>query len=714
MTAPLPNIGFGGRRVPLVLQTEAAECGLACLAMVAGYHRLHLDMRYLRGRFSVSMKGSTLQQMVSIATQLKMTSRPLKLELDELASLRLPCILHWNLNHFVVLCKATPTRLVIHDPALGLRKLSYAQASAAFTGIALELDPAIAFVPAKHVQKFRLGALITSVGGLWRSLAIVLGMALVLEAFALLGPLFNQWVVDEALTSNDRELLNVLVCAFALMQLTQTAISLARGWTILYLSTHLGLQWSANLFTHLMRLPSEWFEKRHLGDVVSRFGSMGAIQKTLTTGFISTLIDGLMAVATLAMMVFYSGPLTMLVVGAVLLYALVRVGSYYPLRVANGEALQLGAREQSCFLESIRAVQPIKLFCSEDDRRSRWLGALVDSVNRGVRTQKFNLVIGLANTFIFGIEALLLFWVGARMVMDGSYTVGMLFAFTSYGSQFTGRMSALIDRAIEFRMLSLQCERLADIVLEPPEQPGSMPGGIDHLAASLELVDVAFRYGDDEPFLLRHLNLKVDAGEVLAITGPSGCGKTTLLKIMLGLLKPVEGYVAYGGVRLEQIGPAAYRGAVATVMQNDQLLSGSLAENVGFFAPVLEKTRIEECCAMAGIHDDIEAMPMGYQTLTGDMGTTLSGGQKQRLMLARALYKRPKLLFLDEATSHLDIDNERHVNAAIRALPITRICVAHRPETIALASRVVRLDGGVIQFDSAAQLPVAAAAATLP
>ena len=201
---------------------------------------------------------------------------------------------------------------------------------------------------------------------------------------------------------------------------------------------------------------------------------------------------------------------------------------------------------------------------------------------------------------------------------------------------------------------------------------------------------------------------------MLAITGPSGCGKTTLLKIMLGLLKPVEGYVAYGGVRLEQIGPAAYRGAVATVMQNDQLLSGSLAENVGFFAPVLEKARIEECCAMAGIHDDIEAMPMGYQTLTGDMGTTLSGGQKQRLMLARALYKRPKLLFLDEATSHLDIDNERHVNAAIRALPITRICVAHRPETIALASRVVRLDGGVIQFDSAAQLPVAAAAATLP
>lgn len=696
---PMPHLEFGAARLPLQLQTEAAECGLACLAMVAGYHRYRIDLPTLRARFSLSLKGANLAQLIRYADGLHLASRPLRLEVDEMRELRTPCILHWDLNHFVVLKKADHKGIVIHDPAIGVRRLAYNEVGKHFTGVALELTPTVAFKPANEARRVSLRGLMGKVDGLWRSLGLVFAMALALEAFALVSPMFNQWVVDEALVSADRDLLNVLALGFGLMLIVQTAVSLARGWTVLYLSTHLNLQWVANVFTHLLRLPVAWFEKRHLGDVVSRFGSIGAIQRTLTTSFIEAMLDGLLAVATLVMMVLYSIKLTLVVLAAVAIYALLRAISYRPLREANEEGLVLSAKEQSCFLETIRGVQAIKLFGRELDRRSRWLNLMVDSVNRGVRTQKFMLWFRIANTSVFGIENLLVFWLGAHMVMDASFTVGMLFAFTSYQGQFTGRLSSLIDKFIEFRMLSLHGERLADIVLEPAEQEVAHESNTEHLVPRLELVDISFRYADGEPWVVRHLDLTIEPGESLALVGPSGCGKTTLVKLMLGVLPPTGGEIRFGGVPIQQLGHRAYRQAIAVVMQDDQLLAGSLAENISFFDPQPDHARIESCARLAAIHDDVAAMPMGYHTLSGDMGTTLSGGQKQRVLLARALYKNPKVLVLDEATSHLDVERERRVNEAIKTLDVTRICVAHRPETIAMAERVVRLDNGKIEQD---------------
>lgn len=683
----------------MLRQTEAAECGLACLAMVASYHGFRTDLPTLRGRFSLSLKGANLAQIIRYADGLQLGARPLRLEMDELKDLKTPCLLHWDLNHFVVLKSVCKTGIVIHDPAIGVRHIDYALAGKHFTGVALELTPTAHFKPADARRRISVFQLMGKVDGLWSSMGLVFVMALALEAFALISPMFNQWVVDEALVSNDRDLLNVLVVGFALLLVMQTAISLARGWSVLYLSTHLNLQWMANVFTHLLRLPVSWFEKRHLGDVVSRFGSVGAMQHTLTTSFIAAILDGLMGLATLAMMFIYSASLSAVVIAAVALYAMLRAMIYLPMREASQDGLALSAKEQSCFLETVRAVRAIKLFGRELDRRGRWLNLMVDSLNRGVRTQKFMLWFGTANTIVFGLESLLIFWLGAHMVLDRAFTVGMLFAFSSYGSQFSGRMSSLIDKFIEFRMLSLHAERLADIVQEPPEEDALHDIKIDKLIPRIELSDVGFRYGDGEQWVVRHLNMSIEAGEALALVGPSGCGKTTVVKLILGLLTPQEGEVRYGGVPIKQLGHRAYRSAVAVVMQDDQLLTGSMADNISFFDTVADQERIEQCARLAAVHDDIAAMPMGYHTLTGDMGTTLSGGQKQRVLLARALYKTPKVLVLDEATSHLDIERELQVNTAVRALDITRICVAHRPETIAMARRVVRLNGGVIEHD---------------
>ncbi len=696
---PLAGLAFaGGRRLPVFLQTEAAECGLASLGMVANYHGHRIDLPGLRRRFTLSLKGATLAYLMQAAGRLHLATRALRLELEDLPRLRTPCILHWDLNHFVVLGSAGPREAVIHDPAFGVRRLPMAEVSKHFTGIALELVPTAEFRPVDERRRVRLRDLTGPVAGLATSLAQVLLLALVLQSFAVLAPFYMQWVVDGAVVAADRDLLTVLGLGFLLLAVIQVAVAALRSWVVLYLGTTLNLQWLANVFSHLLRLPVAWFEKRHLGDVVSRFGAVTTIQRTLTSSFVEAVIDGLMAVATLAMMLVYSGTLTALALAAVAAYAASRAAFYAPLRRATEEHIVHAARQQSHFLETVRGVQSIKLFGRQEERRSRWLNLVVDAVNRDLVVQKLSLGFRCANGLVFGAERIAVVWVGALLVLDSAFSVGMLFAFMAYKEQFSARVAGLIDKVIELKMLQLQGERLADIVLTPPEEEAPAPApAVDE--ASIEVRNLSFRYSDTEPFVMRHCSFRIEPGESVAIVGPSGGGKTTLVKIMLGLLAPTDGQVLVGGIDLQKLGVDAYRRLVGTVMQDDPLFAGSIADNVSFFDPAPSQEAIERCTRLAAVHDDIAAMPMGYHTLIGDMGAALSGGQRQRILLARALYKQPRILFLDEATSALDVQRERQVNEAIRGLNLTRILIAHRPETIASAGRVIVLQGGKVAQD---------------
>ena len=688
-----------------ILQSEAGECGLACLAMVAKAHGLYLDMADLRRRFPLSLKGSNLQQIIGYAAALQFSSRPVRLELDELAQLQRPCILHWDLNHFVVLKAVGRRSITILDPAVGLRKLPLAEVSRHFTGVALELTPNADFKPADQRQRVALSALTGKVLGLKRSLLQVFALAVVLELFVICGPLLNQLVVDDALATHDADFLVVLVIGFALLLLIETLIGLARSWMVMRFGMSLGLQWASNVFAHMVKLPIEYFEKRHLGDVVSRFGAVGSIQRTLTTSVLEAVLDGIMGLAALGMMLLYSWKLAAVVCAAVLVYGLLRWAAYAPFRNAAAERLVISARENTHFLETLRAISPLKLFGREQERRARWQNLLVEVQNRDVRTAKLNIAFSSANTFVFGIENLLVFWLGGQMVLQtgasaagaaAPFTIGMLFAFISYKGQFTSRVSALINYAVEIRMLSLHAERLGDIVLSAPEVHDIADNSLSHLPPSIELRGVSFRYGDGEPWILKDANLRIEAGEHLAIVGPSGCGKSTLLKVLLGLRAPQEGEVLYGGIPVRQLGLSNVRRCIGTVLQDDVLLAGSIADNISFFDVQHDEARVQACAALAAIHEDIVAMPMGYHTLVGDMGASLSGGQKQRVLLARALYKQPRVLALDEATSHLDLANEQRVAQALAQMQLTRILIAHRPETIAHAQRVVQVRRGLV------------------
>ncbi|CAN0617476.1 putative microcin-H47 secretion/processing ATP-binding protein MchF [Burkholderia multivorans] len=688
------------RRLPIMLQTQAAECGLACVGMVASYFGHDMDLVSLRRRFSPSLKGATLNDVMLTAYRLGLASRALRLELDELHKLRRPCILHWDMNHYVVLKSVSRGKITIHDPARGIRDVPLAEVSDHFTGVALELMPSPSFKRAQARESISMAKLIGGVTGIRATLARVLLLSAALEVFGIVTPFYMQWVMDQVLVSADADLLTLLGVGFLLVVVFQNAVSALRSWVVTWFSSLLGVQWTANVCAHLFKLPMTYFEQRHIGDVVSRFGAIGTIQSTLTTQFVGALLDGVMAIVTLAMLFIYSPTLTWLVLGLFALYGVIRWVAYRPFRQANEEQIVYDARAQSNLLESIRGVQAIKLANKQEARVATYANAVVETTNKHVAIQRLSIGFSTLQGVISGAGRVVLVWLAARQVLDGQFSAGMLVAFVSFADQFMARGAGLIGTLIDFRMLRLHGERLADIVLTDVEadmeaKVAREPAAAGREAApAIEVSGVSFRYAETEPWVLEDCSFSIAPGESVALVGPSGQGKTTMAKLLLGLLTPEQGSVMIDGVDIRKLGLHGYRELIGCVMQDDILFAGSIADNICFFDPQPDQARIEEVARLAQIHDDIVAMPMGYQTLVGDMGSSLSGGQCQRVLLARAFYRKPAILVLDEATSHLDVERERLINDAVRAMNITRIIIAHRPETIRSADRVIQLAQG--------------------
>jgi ATP-binding cassette subfamily B protein RaxB len=511
-----------------------------------------------------------------------------------------------------------------------------------------------------------------------------------------MAPYYMQWVVDEVLVSFDESLLTVLALGFALIAIISVVTDAVRSWLILRLSSLLNMQMGVNLLRHLLRLPMNFFESRHVGDIVSRFGSLAQIRERITTGFVETLVDGVMAITVLVMMALYSLKLTAIVLGTIALYAIVRLVLYRPLHQATEELIQSSAKEQSNFLENIRGMQTIKLFGNESQRQGLWQNRYAEVINSEIRLGRLNISFSSFNKLLFGLENVLVIYFAAIMVMANSLSVGMVLAFIAYKGQLTNRFSNLIEQIIQFKMMRLHLDRIADIALTAQEKFREGDAVLTEPKGQLTLEGICFAYSNDEPLILNEVTLSLNAGNSIVITGPSGCGKTTLMKIMLGLLQPTSGKILLDGKDITQVGLKNYRKHIAAVMQDDTLLAGSIADNISFFDPQPNLLNIEKCAHLAAIHDDINKMTMGYNSLVGDMGSNLSGGQVQRLLLARALYQSPCVLFMDEATSHLDKENEAKISEQIQHLPMTRITIAHRQETINMAEQVYQLNNGTL------------------
>jgi ATP-binding cassette subfamily B protein RaxB len=681
------------RKTPLVLQTEAAECGLACLAMIAGRYGHRVDLPALRRRHNVSVRGTTLHDLVGIASSMRLSTRAVRADLPHLKRLHLPCMLHWDHSHFVVLTAVGRRRMVIHDPAVGRRSVPVQEVSKRFTGVVLEAWPADGFQRKTERARVRIWDLLRRSHGFAAVATQVLVMSLVLEALGLVVPIGFQLVLDEVVVSNDQDLLTLIALGLGLVIAFRALIDFVRNWAIMVASSSLTLQWKMSLFRHLVLLPLSYFERRHAGEVASRFISIDRIQQTLTTASISPVVDGAMTFVLVGMMWLYQPALALFAIAITCLYALMRGLGYRLYRRASEEAVVYAAYENSHFLESLRGMASIKALAIGDRRQGAWNNFLVDRVAADLRVGKIDMIFGIASSLLFGLDRIVIIYFGARAVMGGALSVGMMVAFLAYKDQFSGRVGRLLDTLVRLGTMTVHGERIADIALaEPEESDFSRPAAAATILSrnvGLSARGISFRYSDNEREIISGFNLDVAPGECVALAGASGAGKTTLLKILAGLLRPTAGAVLIDDVPLQAIGFDAYRAQIGCVLQDDRLFAGSIAENIACFSPSADPDRIREVAKLAAIHNEILHMPMGYETLVGDMGSSLSGGQMQRIVLARALYRAPRILLLDEATSHLDEENERAINTAVRLLPISRVIVAHRRSTLDMADRIV-------------------------
>ncbi|HHZ6586686.1 TPA: colicin V export peptidase/ABC transporter CvaB [Escherichia coli] len=680
------------RRVPVIHQTETAECGLACLAMICGHFGKNIDLIYLRRKFNLSARGATLAGINGIAEQLGMATRALSLELDELRVLKTPCILHWDFSHFVVLVSVKRNRYVLHDPARGIRYISREEMSRYFTGVALEVWPGSEFQSETLQTRISLRSLINSIYGIKRTLAKIFCLSVVIEAINLLMPVGTQLVMDHAIPAGDRGLLTLISAALMFFILLKAATSTLRAWSSLVMSTLINVQWQSGLFDHLLRLPLAFFERRKLGDIQSRFDSLDTLRATFTTSVIGFIMDSIMVVGVCVMMLLYGGYLTWIVLCFTTIYIFIRLVTYGNYRQISEECLVREARAASYFMETLYGIATVKIQGMVGTRGAHWLNMKIDAINSGIKLTRMDLLFGGINTFVTACDQIVILWLGAGLVIDNQMTIGMFVAFSSFRGQFSERVASLTSFLLQLRIMSLHNERIADIALhEKEEKKPEIEIVADMGPISLETNGLSYRYDSQSAPIFSALSLSVAPGESVAITGASGAGKTTLMKVLCGLFEPDSGRVLINGIDIRQIGINNYHRMIACVMQDDRLFSGSIRENICGFAEEMDEEWMVECARASHIHDVIMNMPMGYETLIGELGEGLSGGQKQRIFIARALYRKPGILFMDEATSALDSESEHFVNVAIKNMNITRVIIAHRETTLRTVDRVISI-----------------------
>lgn len=689
----------GKKRTPYIAQSEASECALACIAMVAGHHGYQTDLIALRQRYGMSLKGANLKLVMQVAEDIGFNVRPLRGEVEDLPHLSLPAILHWNQNHFVVLTKISNglrgTRYHIHDPARGTQILTREDVSRQFTGVALDLLKSESFKPKIERRQLGITQLWSSMSGFWRTIRQVVLLSLVLQIVVLVSPFFLQISIDTVFPSFDSDLLLILALGFGGLTIINFLASWLRSLVLVTLSNSLSYQVIVNLFRHLIRLPLDWFEKRHVGDIISRFGSTQPISQLLSQGMIAAFIDGAMALLTLTLMFIYSSILGGVAVTALAIFVVLRLAFLQALRLRNLDVITTAARENSSFIETVRGIAAIKAAGQEGNRQRLWQKNKADAINAQIKLGRLTAAFDAIGQLVLALEKVLFVYIAIVLALDAKLTVGMIFAFQAYKDQFLGAGMRLVEQAINFKLIQVHLTRISDIALSRVEDDGKQPSGaVPDYSQGLELRGVRYRYGVGEPEVLQGVSLKISPGQMVALVGPSGGGKTTLMKIMMGLFQPTHGEILIGGRQLSSFDKRKARQVIGSVAQDDNLFAGSLAENISFYDPEIDMTRVEEVARLACIIDDINRMPMRFDTMVGDMGSALSGGQKQRILLARALYPRPQILFIDEGTAHLDPENEELVLQTLASLEMTIIVAAHRSKSIEKADRVVAIIAG--------------------
>ena len=692
------------RRIPVVRQLSATECGSACLAMVLSYFGKTVPPDELRSIMGVGRDGASALSILNAASWYGLRGRGVKLELDELQWLTPGAILHWEFNHFVVFERVRGGTIEIVDPALGRRRVPLEQFGRSFTGVALLLEQSDAFEPNVPGARpiWRQVRSIIAESGQWSRIIVV---SLLLELFALALPVLTGAIVDRVVPRGDMHLLGVFCVGLAGLAGFYFLSSMVRAHLLIQLRTLFDARMTLGFLDHLLRLPYAYFQRRSAGDLMMRVNSNAMIREMLTSSMLSTILDGSLAGIYLLLIYLASWPFGVLVSGL----ALAQLGVFWLSRRRQhelmGDTLHTQARSESYLVELLAGVETLKATGSELRAGEHWSSLFVDQLNVSLDRSRLNATVDSLNGTIKLASPLAILVFGALQVLDGAMTLGTVLALCALAGAFLGPLANLVATATQLQLLRSYLERIEDVLSAEPEQLLDGPRLVPTLCGRISLQDVSFRYTPTASEVVRDISVDISAGDFVAIVGRSGSGKSTLASILLGLYKPNAGHVLYDGADLETLDLRLLRQQVGIVNQRAYLFGTTVRANIAMSDPQLPLEDIVAAAKLAHIHDEIRAMPMGYETLLLDGGASLSGGQRQRVALARALVRRPAILLLDEATSALDSVTERAVQQQLAKLSCTRIVIAHRLSTVRDADLILVMeDGRVVEQGTHAEL----------
>lgn len=677
------------RRLEIVWATRPEDSILACVSMIATLHGRDLSLRTLCEKHRLVKVD--LKTAGNVIQQSGFNFRKIGNGAGRFEGIRIPAVIEREEGRFAVLSRVRGWRAVLLDPLAGRVQVGLQE----LAGKAVfEVTPDVYGQGKVSEKAIGLLALWTKSYGLVPAFLQVAGLTALLQALAFIAPLQMQLVIDRAMKEADADILKVICLAFGFVALMQAVIEALRSWVLQVITQSMTFQAARNLVLHTIRLPVSFFSQRHTGDIMSRLQSSRQMLDIFAQGFVVAIFDGAMAVFLVMILLVYSVKLTFIAIGMLALALIINVLIFPAIRSNMNTELSERALEQTLQIEMIRGVATIKLLGREIDRVAVWSNRFASAINSSIKVQKLIILQSFIRSAIVGLQVIFVTYFGGKMVIAGEgLTVGMLVAFLSYQTLFTVRAQSVAFQFRQFQFLGLHLERVSDLVKQMPDQ---LEATAVPVVGKIALENVSFAYAGAGSLALSNVNLVISPGEFLAITGPSGGGKTTLIKLILGLYEPSQGRVLLDDRLLSGGEWRSWREQVGVVTQDDQLFSGSIAENICFFDQQADFSRIREAALAAAIDADIMAMPQQYAMLVGDMGAALSAGQRQRVLLARALYRRPRILILDEGTANLDLANELSIGEVIRNLDITRVVVAHRPALIDIADRTVNVSRGML------------------
>lgn len=673
---------------------KPGEEAIACLCLAASLLGRDEDFRDLRARYSGSSRASSLKEVAQIAAMIKMTTRSVQVRAREIGTLIPPAILSWANDELRVFQgPALGGGIWLFDPKAGRARVRKDLVDREFSGNALEVGLVGSAAEGVRKHRLRIPALLRLSRPLLKNVYQALALTACVQFYIILSPMFMRLIIDNVVVTDSIGLLNVATIGFSALCLFNGAASLLRTVAQNNINSLLSWDMGQRVFRHLIRLPLQWFQKKTLSDILSRLNSVDQVRGAFTS-MLSAAFDGILVVVMLFVIFSISASVFSIAVASILLNSILRLIAVPFGQRLNRRSVLTTVSEQGKRIETLRAIQSIKALAGEQERESDWASRFAESLAGTRRYANFNATVSTSVSTALGLSVILATYLSGRQVIEGTLSLGSMTAIIAYLIQLNQSASNILQQVVFWRMLDVQMDRISEVMLEQMEH------GIDdvvderesELAGGIVLSDLGFRYGDSEPYLFQNVNLVVSPGDHIAIVGPSGSGKSTLLKLMVGLYRPSLGTVSIDGQLISKLKPRAIRRALGSVLQEDQLLLGSIADNVSFLADRIDMERVWNCLDAAAVGDEIRALPMSADTLVGDMGSNLSGGQKQRVLIARALYRQPQMLIMDEATSHLDAASEKAVIRSLAALGITRVVVAHRQETIAAADRVYRLE----------------------